>query len=242
MMMTMALEDSVGWQGRLSDDEHPRKRDRQATLSYGSKQEVERDGLSGAESYAVHNNLFIGESLADSALGGGRPYGPGVRRLAMLTNSPFPEPILVENSAKGSHTTLTLAVLAEYISSHGGTMLLGPFRARSGPKLVSSRTRKGWVQEAGMGQVRTCVEELSEIASQILVEALPRDGIASMTHLGTGFFRDYEIAWAVALERLEAGWTQRRITDYLCVFGFINSVGTVGRWNHLELTRLLSQS
>lgn len=241
-MMTMALEEAVGWQRRLPDDEHPRKRDRRATVSYGARQEVDREGLSGAEFFAVHNNLFIGESLAGSALGDGRPYGPGIRRLAMLTDSPFPEPVLVENSAKGSHSTLTKAVLAEYIGSHGGTMLLGPFRTRSGPKLVTSRTRKGWVQEAGMGHVLTCVEELNEVAEQMLVEALPRDGIKSITHLGTGFFRDYEIARVAARERLEAGWTQKRITDYLCLFGFINSVGTVGRWNHPELKRLLSQS
>jgi hypothetical protein len=241
MMMTMALEEAVGWQNRFSDDEHPRKRDRRATLQYGARQEVDRDGLSGAEFYAVHNGLFIGESLADS-LGDGRPFGPGIHRLAMLTDSPFPEPVLVENSAKGSHSTLTLAVLAEYIGSHGGTMLLGPFRARSGPKPVTSRARKWWVQEAGLGHVLKCVEELNEVASRMLVEALPRDGIESITHLGTGFFRDYEIAGMAARERLEAGWTQKRVTDYLAVFGFVNSTGTVGRWNHPELKLLLSQS
>lgn len=241
--MNMALEDAVGRQHRVFDYDDLRARDRRATVSYGARQEIERDGLSGAELYALKNNLYIGESPADTVTRTEPPdVWPGIQRLAMLAFSRLPEPVLVENSNKGSHSVLTLAVLAEYIVGRGGTMLVGPFRAWSGPKPVTGRTRTRWVQEAGMGHVLECVEELNEDANLMAVQALQQDGLEGVTRLGAGPLRDYELAGAVARERLGAGWTQKRIADYLSVFGFINSVGTVGRWYHPEIKRLLGQS
>ncbi len=243
--MSMALEDAVGQQHRVIDYDDLRARDRRATVSYGARQEI-RGGLSGAESYAIRNNLYIGESLVDTALGNEPPnVRAGIQRLAMLAFSRLPEPVLIENSTKGSHSVLTLAVLAEYIVGRGdGTMLVGPFRSWSGPTPVTSRIRTRWVQEAGMGYgyVLECVEELGEDADLMAVQALQTDGLEGVTRLGAGPLRNYELAGVVARERLGAGWTQKRIADYLSVFGFINSVGTIGRWNHLELTRLLRQS
>jgi hypothetical protein len=242
-MMTMALDDAVGWQRRFADDEHPRKRDRKATVRYGARQEVKPDGLSGAEFYAMNNDLYIGESCIDTLPANEPPYArPGIQRLAMLTYTAFPEHVLVECSTKDARSTLTMAVLAEYIGSRGGTMLQGPFRAGPRPRPVTGRIRKQWADKAGLGQVMQCVEELSELANERLVEVARRQGLDGLVRLGDGPLRDYEFAGLVARERLADGWTQKRIRAYLQVFGFFNSAGTVGRWGHSEFERLVSQS
>lgn len=189
-MMSMALEDAIGQQHRVVDYDDLRARDRRATVSYGTRQEI-RGALSGAESYAIKNNLYIGESLVGTVPGNESPHvWPGIQRLAMIAFSRLPEPVLVENSTKGSHSVLTLAVLAEYIVGRGGTMLLGPFRTPSGPRSVTSRTRTRWVHEAGMGYVLQCVEELNEDAELMAVQALQQDGLEGVTRLGAGPLRE----------------------------------------------------
>jgi hypothetical protein len=102
---------------------------------------------------------------------------------------------------------------------------------------VSRRTRDTWVQAVGAARVEETVEQLTQTAKNWMVESRSIDPILEF---GSGPCRDVELARQVAVERDKAGWTRRDIRDYLQLYGFRNFSGTVGRWSHDQLVRLLS--
>jgi hypothetical protein len=68
---------------------------------------------------------------------------------------------------------------------------------------------------------------------------LVADELAPFDGFGSGPVRDPELARQVAAERSGAGWRQRRVRDYLELYGFKNYSGTLGRWSHEQFQRLL---
>jgi hypothetical protein len=61
-----------------------------------------------------------------------------------------------------------------------------------------------------------------------------------LTHLGEGPERTTDLALAAAQERLEAGWDDQQVRNYLSLHGFANFSGTVGAWSYAQFARLMA--
>jgi hypothetical protein len=237
----MRLDEPVGTLPRPTPDEG-RKRDRRAGLIYGSRSRraraQARKPWSGAQGWALQHELCLGEVIDDD-LDIDLPLleRPGLIRLAQLTLPGLwlPGPVLVEASA--SLDDLGGAVLAEYLAQAGRELYVGPY-GKPLVKPVTARTRHNWAASVGATRVQETAEQLAKTAKDAMVRSGSLDPLLKF---GSGPRRDVDLARQVAIERLAAGWSKRRIRDYLEMYGFRNSSGTVGRWSHHQLARLVGE-
>jgi hypothetical protein len=191
---------------------------------------------SPAQAWALTNHACIGEIVDDGARSD-LPLleRPGLVRLAQLTlpSLCLPGPVLVE--APDTVDALTKAVIAEYLTRGGQDLYFGPYGRSAKP--VTAMRRRTWTQAARATLVEETVEQLEQTAKDWMVSSGSLDPIILF---GSGQLRDVKLARQVAIERHDAGWTKRKIRDYLELYGFQNFSGTIGRWPHDQLVRLMS--
>jgi hypothetical protein len=236
----MKLEDPVGKVRRPNPGEG-RKRDRRVGLIYRVAERSVAPGSkrwSPAQSWALRNDVCVGEVLADTDANLPVLEWPGLTRLAQLTYASFalPGPVLIE-APVGGMDPLVKAVVASYVMEAGRELCIGPYTTSAKP--VTARIQQNWVETAGRSRVAETVEDLKAVTEARILADGNLDAV--VLELGFGRLRDVEFARHVAAERCEAGWSGRRVREYLELYGFQNSSGTIGRWPHEQFVRLLGR-
>jgi hypothetical protein len=237
----MRPDDPVGALPRSNPD-GGRKRDRRPGLIYGSRRRRARAQAdkpwSAAQRWALQHDICLGEIIDDDA-DTKVPLleRPGLIRLSELTYAGtwLPGPVLVE--APSSLDELGRAVIADYLAQAGRDLYIGPY-SKGLVKPVTARTRRNWRAAVGATRVQEMVEQVAQTAREKMIS----ESLDSILKFGSGPQRDVHLAHQVAIERLAAGWSRRRIREYLEMYGFRNNSGTVGRWSHDQLARLLGDA
>jgi hypothetical protein len=235
MMTTMALEDPVGSQCRHQGDDAHKKDRRACILLRGGPRPVR--GWSKSESWALDNGLFLGEVIDSDDLGSLDPAErPGIQKLAELALRGFALPGHVIVDAEVDERTL--GVIVTYLDKCDRSLMV----RRSPRKAVHAPSKNDcshWVKAAGAAFSEVQASFLFEMAMVRAAESIKARSVESILVLGEGPRRNPDLARAQAEQRQAAGWSDRRIREYLELYGFTNLSGTVGRWSHDQYRRLM---
>jgi hypothetical protein len=239
----MGLEDGVGrWDP--PPDGRPGKRDRRPAVLYGPQRRAEASWCPG-EAWALSHDYLVGMELNSSTddLTGDPASQPSLRTLAWLcigrASSGASGAAVIFEHRPQPNTHAALAVVAAWLRR-----VNAPFYVRDGSRPARFREvrdsqREGWARSISRERLSAEVRRLGEAAAEVMTAAARTDP-AHLLSLGEGPQRDVRLARELALERLAHGWPKRRVREYLELHGFTNSSGTVGRWSHGQLTRLLA--
>jgi hypothetical protein len=133
-------------------------------------------------------------------------------------------------------------VILHYLAEREVVVHWGVGRGRFRP--VSTRDRKILEAAVGTTRLQESVQRYGDAWQQDLLRRRDEPDFCMVTEIaifGAGPDRDPVLAYKVARHLNKEGWPQVRIREYLELYGFVNTSGNLGRWNHRQFIALLNQ-
>lgn len=251
-MMTVVSTEPSGCVQRKPDGEghrkvailygRPRFRSRASEGRRGGKWE-----LTPAEQWALDNKWCIGVTLKDDT----RELGlwPHQRRqlvqLGALAMGEVPGGVLVED-LEDLGTPLARVVACRALRQVGLDVRapakdLSRHKSTTTPTEISESKVKEWEELVQHGELTEADDAYRNAVQQRYLELLQQRVPDPFVHLGSGPRRDVDMARDVDAALRAEGWSDRRIRDYLSLYGFANPSGKVGVWNHSNHKTLRSR-
>lgn len=224
--------------------EKAKKRDRRAALRYG-RPPVERSPRAPwkpAELWILRNNAYLGETLHDCDPKSAPPWErDGALRLAMLSSVGLPGGAIID-SREALGDVFSQAVILHYLHEREIVVHWGVGKARF--KVVDAGDLRALEASVGRAQLKEAIEHYTATWENNLLQRRDEPGFRLGTELavfGVGPRRDPDLAYTVARLLDEQRWPRYRIREYLQLFGFVNTSGNLGRWNHRQFAALMDK-
>lgn len=159
---------------------------------------------------------------------------PSIIRLTVLALLPLKGGVLID-----SWTTLgddlDRAVVLEYLLRNNRHTAI---RIGGGPRNEATHTMLAKLcRSIDAARFEDARERLWQAFAQEFQCEIDTD-FENLRYFGRGPNRDVKRALIDAQLRREAGWSDARIRQYLELYGYTNTSGTVGRWSHEQFHKL----